>query len=200
VPAVLHSADGENWTHLTKWAPQEFSACNSQTCLFGDGAGVDFRASKPQDYWVFPAEKAITAKWAVADGGICSVGTELKCATITPTGAIPANVGDSPIPTLLAPPPLNAPAAPGLQCIACGAEKIIVTQDFQGVAEVDLKVHVATNGLVDNVKVVQATRREIGDRLASQVRNWIFVPYEKDGAVHPVITQIKLRVQAIKSE
>lgn len=199
VPVVLHSADGEAWTHIVKWAPVEFSACNAQTCLFGDGAGADFRAPSPRKYWTFPAEKAVTGKWAVADGGICSVGEELRCAAVTPAGAIPKDIGDSPIPTVLAPPPLNAPANQGLQCIACGVERIVVTQDFQGVAEVEMKVHVAENGLVDNVEVVHATRAEIGTRLASQVRNWIFIPYEKDGVVHPVGTTIKLRVQAIKS-
>lgn len=75
----------------------------------------------------------------------------------------------------------------------------MVRQDLRGVAEVEVKIQVAQDGLVDNVEVVHATRPEIGDRLASQVRNWIFVPYEKDGVVHPVTTTIKLRVQAIKS-
>lgn len=199
VPLVMHSPDGEAWTHLVKWAPKEFSACNSQTCLFGDGSGVDFRATSPQKYWTFPSEKAVTAKWAVAHGSICSVGTELKCAAATPVAAIPADTG-SPIPTRLAPPPLDAPAARGLQCISCDTERIIVTDDYQGVADVELKVRVGVNGLVENVEVVRATKPEIGDRMASQVRNWIFVPYEEGGAVHPVATTIKLRVQAVKSK
>ena len=199
VPLVMHSADGETWTHLVKWTPKQFSACNSHTCLFGDGSGVDFRATSPQKYWTFPSEKAVTAKWAVAQGRICSVGIELKCAAITPASAIPANAGDSPIPTLLAPPPLDAPDTQGLQCIACDVERIIVTDDYQGIADVELKIHVGVNGLVDDVEVVHATKPQIGDRIASQVRNWIFVPYEKDGAVHPVVTDVKLRVQAVKS-
>lgn len=199
VPVVLRSKDGETWTHLTKWAPKQFSACNSQTCLFGDGAGVDFRATSPRSYWTFPREKAATSKWAVANGGICSVGTDLKCAAITPTEAIPADVGDSPIPAALSPPPLNAPLRRGLQCIACDVDRIIVSQNFQGLAEVEFKIHIAQNGLVDDLQVIQATKPEIGDRLASQVRNWVFLPYQKDGVVHPVVTNVKLRVQVIKN-
>ena len=199
VPLVMHSADGETWTHLVKWAPKEFSECNSQSCLFGDGSGVDFRAASPQKYWTFPSEKAVTAKWAVAHGSICSVGLELKCAAVTPVAAIPLDTG-SPTPTPLAPPPLDASDAQGLQCISCGIEEIIVTNDYQGVADVELTIRVGVNGLVDEVEVVRATKPEIGDRIASQVRNWIFVPYEESGAVHPVATTVKLRVQAIKSK
>jgi len=128
------------------------------------------------------------------------VGTELKCAAITETPAIPADKENpSPIPVLLAPPPLDAHAVHGLQCIACDFERIMVTQDYRGVAEVELKVHVGQNGLVDDVEVVHATKSEIGDRIVAEARNWIFVPYEHDGVVHPVITTFKLRVQVIKN-
>ncbi|MFZ0520406.1 MAG: YCF48-related protein [Candidatus Acidiferrales bacterium] len=200
VPVVLHSADGESWHHLIKWAPKEFSACNSQTCLFGDNAGVDFRAASPQGYWMFPSEKAVTARWAVAHDGICSIAVDLKCAALTLTSAMPANASDSPIPTLLSPPPLDAPSTQAVQCIACDVEKVIVTEDYQGIAEVELRIKIALNGLVDEVEVTHATKPAIGDRIASQVRNWIFVPYEKDGVVHPAVTNVKLRVQAIKSK
>lgn len=199
VPLVMHSADGETWTHLTKWASKEFSECNSQSCLFGDGSGVDFRAASPDKYWTFPSEKAVTAKWAMAHGSICSVGTEVKCAALTQAAAIPADAGESPIPALLAPPPLDAPDSQGLQCIACDIERIIVTENYQGVADIELRIYVGANGLVDNIEVVHATKPEIGDRVASQVRNWIFVPYEEGGAVHPVVTNVKLRLQAVKS-
>ncbi|MGC1104924.1 MAG: YCF48-related protein [Candidatus Acidiferrales bacterium] len=201
VPLVMHSADGENWTHLVQWARKEFDACNSETCLFDNGAGADFRSAAPPVYWTFRSERTVTAKWAVADNSICSVGTNLKCSTITEAPAIPADVADPyPIPPLLAPPPLNAPPARGPQCIACDIERIMVTQDYQGVAEADLKVHVGQNGLVDDVEVVHATKPEIGDRIASEVRDWIFLPYEQDGVVHPFVTNIKLRVQAVQSK
>jgi hypothetical protein len=106
----------------------------------------------------------------------------------------------SPIAPLLSPPALDAPPSQGVQCISCDVEKLIVTRDYQGIAEVDLKIHIGQNGLVEQAEIVHATKPEIGDRMAAAVRNWIFVPYEKDGVVHPVVTDIKLRVQAIKSK
>jgi len=75
----------------------------------------------------------------------------------------------------------------------------MVAKDYQGAAEAELKVHIAQNGLVEQVEVVHATKREIGERLAAAARMWIFIPYEKDGVAHPVVTNVTLRVQVIKS-
>ena len=36
--------------------------------------------------------------------------------------------------------------------------------------------------------------------LVGTARNWIFVPFVKDGVVHPAVTNVKLRVQAIKTK
>ena len=76
----------------------------------------------------------------------------------------------------------------------------MVTNDYQGTAEVDLTLHIGTDGVVNDVNVDHAERTEIGERLAAAARSWIFVPYEKDGVIHPVVTHVKLRVQAIKSK
>jgi Photosynthesis system II assembly factor YCF48 len=201
VPLVMHSADGVNWTHLIKWAPKEFSACNSQTCLFDNRAGVAFRSVIPQSYWTFPAGQSVTAKWAVADGSICSVGKELNCAPTAETSTIPGDIQNpSTIPVLLAPPALNAPAVQGLQCIFCDFERIMVTREYHGIAQVELKLHIGPNGLVDDVEVTRATKPQIGRQLASEARDWIFVPYEQDGVAHPVVTTFKLKVQVIKSK
>lgn len=75
----------------------------------------------------------------------------------------------------------------------------MVTPDYQGAVEVDLKLHVGQNGLVEQAEIVRATNQAVGQRLVTTARNWIFVPYVKDGAVHPAVTTVKLRVQAIKS-
>lgn len=204
VPLVMHSTDGEKWTHLTKWAPKEFSLCNSETCLFDNGAGADFRSSSPQSYWAFhydPSERPVTAKWAIADNYICSVGIDLKCGPVTETPALPANLSNPLIiPPLLTPPPLNARATNGLQCIECGFEQIMVTQDYRGAAEVELRLFIGQNGLVSNAEVLHATKPEIGDRLSSEARNWIFVPYEQAGMLSPVVTNVKLRVQVVRSK
>jgi photosystem II stability/assembly factor-like uncharacterized protein len=201
VPLLMHSADGEDWTHLPRWSQKEFSVCNVQGCLYWDGAGVEFPPASPVNYWTFAAEKEVTAKWAVAKGAICSVAVNLRCAAVNTTQTMPPYTeSSSPIKHPLFPPALDAPPSQGVQCISCDIEKVIVTQDYKGVAEVELKLHITQNGLTQDVEVVHATTPEIGERMAATARSWIFVPYEKDGVVHPTVTSVKLRVQAIKSK
>jgi Photosynthesis system II assembly factor YCF48 len=201
VPLVMHSPDGEKWTHLTRWSKHEFSECNSQGCLYWDGAGVQLPPATPPKFWSFAPEKAVTAKWAIADGSICSVGSDLRCTSVTETQTMPPYLDtSSPIPPPNAAPPLDAPTAQGLQCLTCDFERIMVTPDYQGVAEVELKLHIGQNGLVEQAEIVRATNPGVGERLATSARNWIFLPFVKDGVVHPAITNVKLRVQAIKSK
>lgn len=76
----------------------------------------------------------------------------------------------------------------------------MVTHDYQGVAEVQLRIHIGQNGLVELAEIVHATNSGVGERIAASARNWIFVPFTKDGIVHPANTTVKLRVQAIKSK
>jgi hypothetical protein len=201
VPLLMHSSDGEEWTHLPRWSQKEFSECNTQGCLYWDGAGVELPPANPVQYWTFPPEKVITAKWAVAMESICSIATNLKCASVATTQTMPPYVeSSSPITGMSFPPALNAPPSQGIQCISCDVERVIVTHDYQGVAEIELKLHIASNGLVEEAEVVHATKPEIGERMAATARTWIFIPYEKDGVVHPTVTKVKLRVQAIKSK
>ena len=75
----------------------------------------------------------------------------------------------------------------------------MVTPDYQGAVEVEIKLHVGQNGLVDQAEIVRSTNQGVGERLVTTARNWIFVPYVKDGVVHPAVTTVKLRVQAIKN-
>jgi hypothetical protein len=201
VPLVMHSADAEKWTHLPRWSKHEFSECNSQGCLYWDGAGVQLPPSDPINFWAFAPEKAVTATWAVAKGTICTVGTALKCSMAATTQAMPSYTeSSSPIAPSISAPPLDAPPAQGLQCLYCDFERIMVTSDFQGQADVQLKLHIGQNGLVEQAEIVHATNSGIGERVAASARNWIFVPYVKDGVVHPANTEVKLRVQAIKSK
>jgi hypothetical protein len=141
----------------------------------------------------------VTAKWAVAKGSICSVAMNLKCAAVTTTQTMPPYTeSSSPIAKSIFPPALDAPPVRGLQCISCAVEKVIVTQDYKGLAEVELKLHVRQNGLMQEVEVLRAPTSQIGERVAATAWSWIFAPYEKDGVVHPAITNVTIRVQAIK--
>lgn len=201
VPLVMHSPDGETWTHLPRWSKNEFSECNSQGCLYWDGAGVQLPPTTPPNFWAFAAEKAVTAKWAIAKGSICSVGADLKCADVRETQTMPPYLeNSSPIPPPIAASPLDAPPSQGLQCLSCDFERIMVTPDYQGVAEVELRLHIGQNGLVEQADIVHATNSGVGERVAKAAKNWIFVPFVKDGVVHPAVTNVKLRVQAIKSK
>jgi photosystem II stability/assembly factor-like uncharacterized protein len=201
VPLLMHSPDGENWTHVARWSPKEFDVCNVQGCLYWDGAGVQFPVESPVNYWTFPAEKVITAKWATAKDSICSIAAVLSCAPVSVTHNMPAYVeSSSSIPTRVFPPPLNAPPAQGLQCIFCESERFIVTPDFQGVATADLRLHIGLDGLVEQTEVLQATNAAVGERLAAMARNWIFVPFVSEGVVHPVTTNVTLRAMAVKSQ
>lgn len=201
VPLVMHSADAQKWTHLPRWSKHEFSECNSQGCLYWDGAGVQLPPTDPISFWTFAPKKAVTAIWAVAKGTICTVGTALKCSAAATTQTMPSYTeSSSPIAPPISAPPLDAPPAQGLQCLYCDFERIMVTSDFQGPAEVQLKLHIGQNGLVEQAEIVHASNSGIGERVAASARNWIFVPYAKDGVVHPANTEVKLRVQAIKSK
>lgn len=201
VPLIMHSADAEKWTKLPRWSKHEFSTCNIQGCLYWDGAGVQLPLSGAPGFWTFPAAKDVTATWAVAKGTICSIGSGLKCAPVTTTQSMPPDVEDpSPVSPSVSAPPLNAPTSKGLQCLFCEFERIVVTSDFQGVAEVQLNLRIGQNGLVERADVVHATNAGIGEKLATTARTWIFVPFIKDGAAHPVTTEVRLQVQAIRSK
>jgi len=76
----------------------------------------------------------------------------------------------------------------------------MVTSDFQGAATVQIKLHIGQNGLVERVEVVHTTNPGIGERVAASAQNWIFLPFARDGVVHPANTEVKLIVQAIKSK
>jgi hypothetical protein len=201
VPLVMHSADTEKWIHLPRWSKQEFSQCSSQGCLYWDGAGVELPPTDPISFWTFAPEKAVTAAWAIAKGTICAVGATLKCSPADTTQTMPAYTeSSSPIAPPIAAPPLDAPPAQGLQCLYCDFERLMVTFDFQGTADVQMKLHIGQNGLVEQAEIVHTTNSGIGERVAASARNWIFLPYVKDGVAHPANTEIKLRVQAIKSK
>ncbi len=65
-----------------------------------------------------------------------------------------------------------------------------------------LKLHIGQNGLAEQAEIVHATNSGIGEKaIAASARNWIFLPLVQDGVVAPrKHTEVKLRVQAIKSK
>ena len=200
VPLIMHSQDGEKWTHLPRWSQKEFSTCNPQGCLYWNGAGVRIPPADPPAFWAFPTEKSLSAKWAVAQGSICTVSTDLKCAAVAEINTMPPYTEASThVPGPIAPPPLDAPVREGLQCLFCDYDHVLVTQNYQGLAELDLKFHIGANGLVQKVEVLKSPSGEVTDKILPALNSWIFMPYLKNGIATPVVTNIKLRVQIIKS-
>ncbi len=59
VPLVMHSADAEKWTHLPRWSKHEFSECNSQGCLYWDGAAVQLPPTDPIRFWTSLRRKSL---------------------------------------------------------------------------------------------------------------------------------------------
>jgi hypothetical protein len=124
----------------------------------------------------------------------------LKCAAVAETNSMPPYTEASThVPGPIAPPPLDAPAREGLQCLFCDYDHVLVTQNYQGIAELDLKFHIGANGLVQNVEVLKSPSGEVTDKILPALNSWIFMPYLKNGIATPVVTNIKLRVQIIKS-
>ncbi len=197
VALVMHSRDAEKWEHNPRPA-KEFANCTRDGCLFGDGAGVDPFGSKPS-YWTFPAEKVITAKWAIVRDTLCTVSGELRCTTISPFPTLPEQLNRGSIPPAMTPPALGAPRPAGLICISCPYERVVVSDKASGLSEIHLGLLIKTDGTVSDVNVVKAPTPELGTRFAEAARSWIFEPYMKDGLAVQAHTVVKLRVQIIKS-
>ncbi len=76
----------------------------------------------------------------------------------------------------------------------------MIAPDYQGLVDVELKLLIGENGLVEQVDIVGATNSVVGQRIAASAQNWIFVPYVKDGVAQPATTNVTLRIPVIKSQ
>jgi hypothetical protein len=186
VPLVMHSPDGEKWTHLPRWSKHEFSECNSQGCLYWDRAGVQLPPTDPISFWTFAPEKAVTAAWAVAKGTICTVETALNCAAAVTTQTMPSySESSSPMAPPISAPPLDAPPAQGLQCLYCDFERFMVTSDFQGPADVQLKLHIGLTGLVNKPKSCMPRTPESVKESQPSLKIGFFFPTSRTASCSP---------------
>jgi len=197
VPLVMHSSDGEVWKHNPR-PDAEIAACTPAGCLLGDGAGVDPFGSKPS-YWTFPAEKLISTKWASEPGVVCTVSGSLRCAPTTAVEGLPSKTDSGSIPPVLMLRALGAPRPPSLLCISCPYEMIVVSDTLSGPQEIKLDLLIGTDGIVYEVKVLKAPNAEIGERFSTAAHEWVFEPPTIEGTSAQAHTQVRLRVQAIKS-
>lgn len=192
VPLVLHSSDGLQWVHGAK-APTEFGKCTSQGCVLYDGALAQLYGEKPR-YIAFPADGTVTPKWAIVQGGICTVASALSCAVATPSDNLPPRpVSNRPIAVgpgynLSNPPP---------GCLICSVnpfplnkkflEQVPVTVNMPGQkprqilapglkSVLEISYHVRKDGTVDHVRVRGAPRKEIESRVLEDISSWVFEP------------------------
>jgi TonB family protein len=210
VPLALHSVDGANWVHAAR-SEYPYRSCNAQGCILWDGAIVDVCQENPR-FTAVPAEGVLTPMWAMARGGICTVGSSLKCAKAwpvdTPLPKVPVTHG-----SMHGSPRENLPAG----CVVCPLDSLLISIDDLGGHRIttyskyldddtpdersasrhpgvqsSLRVEfvVRENGTIDNVHVKEAPTKEIESAVSNYVRNWLFEPPRQNGA--PAKTQHKV--------
>lgn len=192
VPLALYSSDGFQWTHGAK-APTEFGSCTPQGCVLYDGVIVDLYNENPH-YTTFPAEGALTPKWAISKDSICTVGPALLCAAASPSENLPPRpVSNRPI---AMGPGLNLSNPPS-GCLICPLNpfplkkqllgQVPVTVNMPGQqprqmlapglqAILEVRYRVRQDGTVDGVQVRGAPRKEIESPLLQDIVQWVFEP------------------------
>ncbi|MGH9776619.1 MAG: YCF48-related protein [Candidatus Acidiferrales bacterium] len=197
VPLVMHSKDAEHWEHSPR-LEQELGSCASDGCLLWDGVGVDLYGQKPS-YWVFPADRTITTKWAMVGDTLCAVSGDLHCTTVSRSDTIPKRSENAAVPPTITPPALGAPTNTAPVCISCPYDRIVVSDTASGPSEIEIQLLIATDGTVSDVNVTKAPTPEIRARFAQAARSWIFEPYISDGAAAAVRLTTRYTVMVIKS-
>jgi hypothetical protein len=195
VALTMHSADGITWLHSPR-AQSEFGNCGSGGCLFSQGVGDNPFGSAPS-YWVFSPDVAVTAKWAAAKGGICTISNEMKCTSITPLPTLPKGSLGGPVPPALAPDNSHRRVA-DLTCISCPFKEMIVNPEKSGRAQIGIELTVGSDGLVADAKILDTPTKEIGVTAVDEVRQWMFRPV--GDVAHPEVhLRLHLNVMLIKS-
>jgi hypothetical protein len=85
VPVALSSSDGQKWNHsagdLSACKLEMCTVCETRGCFSSNGV-ISGIFSEKSDFSVFPANKALTTKWAPTDSTVCVVGNHVECATL----------------------------------------------------------------------------------------------------------------------
>jgi hypothetical protein len=201
VPVALFSSDGQNWKHasgdLSACKLELCTVCNTQGCFASNGV-ISRIFSESPNYNAFPANKALTTKWAANDSTVCFVGNYLQCATLKELPQAPSGAG-VPLPTAVAPSPLGAPTPQGPRCIVCGFDPIFIDKNAHGAYTIKLTVGINKNGTVMSVEAQGAPTAEVKSRVEQQTQQWIFEPYLKDGVPANVKLNTSLNVNVIKA-
>ena len=195
VPVALHSADGEKWNHAPRPLQVPYD-CNARGCLPWNGALMQPFQEKPA-YATYPADKFLTAKWAVAASAICSVGAELRCAK---TEAVQALLARSrlPAPAVVTPPILGAHAAgPAPDCLDCPFETVLADPRYFGRIDVEVQFAVKKDGTVGDVAVSHTPTWEIRESIKNVINGWLFQPATRNRIAVEVTKRVKLNLMIV---
>ncbi|MGA7629289.1 MAG: YCF48-related protein [Terriglobales bacterium] len=171
VPLVLHSKDGETWTHGVNGA-EEFTTCNAQGCYLWDGA-VESLYGEHEQFWSLPQDGSLSEKWAIAGTTACTVGSTLKCGHATISDK-PAERSEPPGGIIFLS-PSHPHFADG--CLECGVDGIV--PDSAGppsMRPVHASVMVRRDGTVANVSVDHPSSKRLTNIIADQLSKWLFEP------------------------
>jgi hypothetical protein len=199
VPVALYSSDGEKWDH----SDNDLSACKLHTCVgctaegcLSENGTISELFSGKASYREFSSNSALTTKWAAAGSVVCFVGDGLQCSemksVVTPVAS------EGPLPVMVGPGPLGAPATQQPQCVVCSLDRIFIDKKAQGAYSIKLSMEIGKNGIVRNVVAEDAPTPEVKSRIEQQAREWIFDPYLKDGTGVNVKLKTSVRVNVIR--
>ena len=174
VPLVLHSKDGEAWTHGAA-GPKEFTSCSSRGCYLWDGA-VEVLYGEKEQFWSLPQDGSLGKRWAIAENNGCTISGNLKCGRATITEK-----------------PLDQPEGRGVVissssddqtvaegCVECHFEA--VAPEHSGppsVQRIQASIKIRRNGTVASVSAVYLPSQRMSDEISSQLSKWLFEPTHK---------------------
>jgi hypothetical protein len=170
VPLTIHSNDGEKWAHGVA-GPSEFGTCNSQGCYMWDGA-VEVLYGEQEKFWAAPQDGSLTERWAIAENTVCTVGSTLKCASVSATDK------PQPRPEAKGIVTINLSGAGFAEgCLECDVEAIVPDNpNLKGRGRVVASIKMRRDGSVESVSVEKAPTKGLRDAIEGQVAKWLFEP------------------------
>jgi len=173
-PVVLHSKDGETWTHGIR-GPNEFSSCNVQGCYLWDGT-IEEMYGDHEKNWALPQDGSLTSKWALVESTICTVGSSLKCAP----GEITEKAQPRPVPEggiFMAQSSRDSFAD---RCLECIVQPFVPDPpNVSGAVQIVAWLKINPDGSVADVSLDRVLNKAIAAEITKQIMEWVFEPIHK---------------------
>ncbi len=199
--ATWSSTDGIAWVKgsndVSACQLHGCSACTTTGCLASSALLI--RPFESKTTLGRFGTSASSPTWTANDRSICFVGMSLECVALTGTNSSDTKA-DSKAPELPVPPPFGVvAAAQGPTCIQCSVSPMMVDPKVSGAFTLPLTITISTSGLVLATEVSNAPNDAIRQKIESQVRNWLFEPYYKDGTPVQVRLKTNVRINVIRN-